>query len=221
MRIRLFLFFWIPGTAAFIAAVAGCERTVAPEKSNSAAIVRISPSKLFTGEFARVEPHLGLAASGCVQIDVPVSKLFIGFEPEIWQEGKAPRSLGTSLTREKDPTHASFSMREVRDAEGKRKYRLITAVSGPSGSLSSESYDFDLPAKNSQITDYKTTHYQPMELSEPRELKEDEATPIFGYAMCKDGKDNPSLLSVPNTVRWAIVIKMRWKTIEKVDAESN
>lgn len=93
------------------------------------ATIHVIPSELFTGELARLEPHLGLTTV-CVKLERRGSDepFFLEMKLEYWAEGKSVPG-GSVLVRLKDDSEIAISLTDqpVTGPDGKPKYRLTIA----------------------------------------------------------------------------------------------
>jgi hypothetical protein len=189
----------------------GCHGSRTSESSESGPAVRtvrVSRAKLFGDDFQRLEPRLGLTASGAVRLDAPGPDLFVGFVPEVWRAGLLSKSPGSGDTRAHEPSEVSFSLREVVDPTGRRVYRLVTAVVGPSDK-SSMTFDVAIPEPGKHGTRFCT-----QELDGPREIAEGEVIPVWGYVIPEGNGSPTSLEEAIKTSRWALIVKLRWGRAE-------
>jgi hypothetical protein len=129
-------------TASFLVAGLSCllwpQVLVGDEGKQQQAEVTFTPSDLFRGELARLEPHLELTGSGCVKVDFAGKKKLM-VELVIWEKGK-PRPLGPAWTESASPGEITFTVRKVKE-DGKGKYRVIVAPG-----FGSYTTDVDVPA---------------------------------------------------------------------------
>jgi hypothetical protein len=93
-------------------------------------VARVSPAEFFTGELKKLEPHLGLTASGCVAVEPAGGEQAFYLRLEEWKGGKRADTLpGLSLTSGK-PFEVSVSVREDPGRFEKPMYRVVVAWAG-------------------------------------------------------------------------------------------
>ena len=194
----------------------GChKRTLDTESlAPAASSVRLSPAKLFSGDLRRIEPHLGLTASGCVHVEITGPDLMLGLETELRRDGKRVRSLGSGSSRTRESGDLSFSMTEITDAEGNKRFRIVEAMTGKF-SKTSMTPVLDLP-EQAGGTMRGTT-----EFGETLDLPEGQYVPVWAYVVHKDMK-HPVLSPIEaaaESARWALVIKLRWERADVVGRE--
>ena len=80
------------------------------ETRDANGVVHVSPSKLFVGELARLEPHLGLKTTGCFAVDFNGPETMLKSEFQVWHYGK-PATPGGNSTPITSPCELSISVR--------------------------------------------------------------------------------------------------------------
>ena len=103
------------------------------------AAARIDPAELFPGELKKLEPHLGLAASGCVKVEPAGKGRNFHVRLELWENGKrSGKPLGgPGLALSSGvPFELSVSVREDPGRFDKPMYRVTTP--GPGAGRSSQ-----------------------------------------------------------------------------------
>jgi hypothetical protein len=171
---------------------------------------------LFTGDFKRIEPHLGLVTSGCARLDYTGPELAVSFEPELRRPGKPNKSLGSSTSRFRGPGEASFSVREMTDPNGKRKYRLVCALVGCDGLGASHGFDGIDPPETGELGLSGGT----ATLSDPQELVAGELIPVWAYVLRADGRweGRRTIDETVATGQWALVVMFKWRPVKDWEA---
>jgi hypothetical protein len=187
----------------------GSFRPQQPTVLTSGPVLRVSPSKLFTGELQRIEPHLGLAATGCVKLE-PIGiggDIFLNTWSEIRRAGQPPRELGSESNRMRSPTEASFSLREFTDTTRKKRYDLVVATLGDSGGTSTSHLDDFFP--QDEATQRKSR--SPITLREPLELSERVQVPVWAFVVNDSGRIEDDLQKAIDTSPCALVVYLGWE----------
>jgi len=220
MNLRKSIPWWRPAALLLVIVLAaviitaknhGYRWTLAPDQEASdspSRVLRVSPSELFTGDLNRLEPHLNFASSGCVKFETPNQMQDIGFETEVWEQGKA-RTLNEYTPHAQKPDSASFSLREITDAKGQRKFHYVEAVSAK-GSSVSVTTERDMPECYSN-----SVHYT-KKLSEPRELNEGDKLAVWAFVIPMHKADSSfthfeSIEEAAKAAQWAFVVKVYWE----------
>jgi hypothetical protein len=177
----------------------------AQEKVDQRAI-RITPLQLFSGEAARLAPHLDLAGYGCVKFEFDGKKSF-GYQWEVWENGtKKPGSGGklSPLTS----GELSFSLREAFDSDGKKKYKAIMSQVGVTST--------NLVPMPPQKDNCSSSHGQIMkELT----FKDEQPIAIWGLVRPKAG-EGVSLFDLDKAAKeaeWALLLRVTFGKSEFSD----
>jgi hypothetical protein len=184
----------------FVAAgclLGGTATNEAQEKADKGSI-RISPSILFTGELARLYPHLDLAACGCVKVDFEGPKTLV-VELDVWQNGKAkPLTAGSCKAYPFKAGEISLSVRET-VKEGKEKYKIIITGGGATFSLYADMPAVKDRSSNTKILDKTVT------------VAEASTVAVWAFNVGK-GTDyisgEESVEETAKRVEWALVLKI-------------
>jgi hypothetical protein len=173
--------------------------------------VRVSSSDLFLGDLKRLEPHLGLRASGCVHLDIGKPDVSIAVKPEFWRDGKKLRSASLFTRGAKPgPADVSISLREMTDFHGKPQYDVTTAISGASGDTSVHSAH-DAPV----ITEGPTGEKK---LRGPVDLPPNKLVAVWAWLRYDSKADAPyppasykgSFEEAAKGAKWAVILKVGW-----------
>ena len=168
---------------------------------------RVSPAELFTGELKKLEPHLGLTASGCVAVEPAGGEQAFYLQLEEWKDGKRADSLpGLSLTSGK-PFEVSVSVREDPGRFGKPMYRVVVAWSGGGKSES----------RAGRVAIFETgdglTVYPKKPLARAIDLEERGSAVVWGLMAGKlrDSTIDPkeSVEEMAKRVPWALVLRIQ------------
>jgi hypothetical protein len=196
----------------------GFRRSAVPEESgNHQALgprtIRVSPSNLLTGELRRLGPHLNLTGESCVRIEAPGDEFFLGYELELWENGKYVRWLGKGQSRVKDPEEMSFSLQAFTGSKGEPLFRHVIAVLAPKSG-------FTTTTQNVKRPEVDHSGSWKVELTEPRELLEGETIPVWAYVISTEPGHDPShkLEEAPKSARWALVVKVKWQSIKAAES---
>jgi hypothetical protein len=167
---------------------------------------RVRPAELFTGELKKLEPHLGLTASGCVAVEpAGVAQAFY-LQFEEWKDGKRAETLpGLSLTSGK-PFEVSFSVREDPGRFDKPMHRVVVAWAG-GGKTDSRA---------GRVAIFETgdglTAYQAKPLAKAADLEEKGSVVVWGLMAGKlrDSTIDPkeSVEEMAKRVPWALLLRV-------------
>jgi hypothetical protein len=203
----------------------GCASKESPAKT-----VRITPSSLFTGDLARLEPHLGWE-SGCFKVSYPAGPP-VGLDVVVdkWQGGK--RSFGGSMRVPEQPApftgEISVTVQPALNPDdGKPALRLVKSLvltpgSGSFSGRSSSSCIVTRPPEKPLKTGVKETETLVRQIEKIVEASEGQEIALWGL-MFQENKQ-PELLnhsrgeSIEETAKrsdFAIVIKLRIKEERK------
>jgi hypothetical protein len=133
----------------------------------------------------------------------------LGSDLELWMDGVKSEELGFHIYRVSDPATLSFSLQEYVSHEGKKKYSLVSAVTGSTGGASS--IDLDQPELRGRMRGSMRS-FGTAEIRKPLILSEGESVLIWAYLVDNDAK-RPVLDPIEEAVKnsqWAIVAKARW-----------
>jgi hypothetical protein len=168
---------------------------------------------LFRGDTERIAPHLGLTASGCLEVQFGSKKQPIFLRFVVWHNGKAVRTQDALIADLHRPTEITFSLKEESvaprsglpaaelAAEGQAVYHAIVAIPGQTGSCW-----FKMPVLK---TDLGLTCSQTAQI--PTVLKEGQEFDFWGmYAGDGAGSSSgeESLEEKAKRVEWAIVLRL-------------
>jgi hypothetical protein len=174
--------------------------------------IRVSPSKLLTGELRRLGPHLNLMGESCARIEAPGDEFILGYERELWENGKYVRWLSKGNSRVKDPEEMSFSLQAYTGSKGEPLFRHVIAVLAPKSATT-------FSTENVKRPEFDHSSSWRVELTEPRELAEGESIPVWAYVISTDGVHDGTakLEDAPKKARWALVVKMKWRSVQAED----
>jgi hypothetical protein len=200
------------GGATFGYRHSGESRETTASQGDVPRTIRIRPSKFLTGELRRLGPHLNLTGESCLRIDAPGDEFFLGYELELWENGKYLRWLGKGNSRVKDPEEMSFSLQAFTGSKGEPMFRQVIAVLAPKSGLTW--------TENVNRPEFGHSSSWKVELTEPRELPEGETIPVWAYVISTDGVHNHSakLEDAPKKARWALVVKLKWRSVGEGDS---
>lgn len=163
--------------------------------------VRLVPAKLFAGDLERLRPHLRLAATGFFHAEIMGPDIMLGWELELWKNGKKKRDGSSSFHRTRESSDLSFSLQEIAGSDGKKRFSLVCAVAG-----GTDTTELDYPELSGN------SMWGTAEVNEPVVLLENEPVPIWAYVVHNDMKhpvSSPIEEAVKNS-RWAVLMKARW-----------
>ncbi|MFO0969212.1 MAG: hypothetical protein U0793_26960 [Gemmataceae bacterium] len=176
------------------------------EKKVDKGAILFAPSVLFRGELARIAPHLDLTASGCVKIEYVGTKKIVA-ELETWRDGKA-KSSALGWIDAVAAGEVSYSVREVRDDEGKKRYRFTLAAQG-----TTVQKNVDMPTVNLDLGVSSTN----LDKQVPTK---DDATVAVWVMTAGRGSDHTRRESIEERARrveWALVLRITVMKSEAVD----
>jgi RNA polymerase sigma factor (sigma-70 family) len=177
--------------------------------------LRLSPSDLFAGELKRLEPHFGLAASGCFKLDRTVKGLPEGTtlprQPvqvhlQLWENGKA-RSVSSMTPTLSERAELSISVREVPHMKEGVRYRVTTSL-GSRGGNSFTTEDVPLPKRKNEL---ESRFMTVRKLDQALEIKDRRPITLWVLACEKGGSKieaNESLEQLAKRVEWALVLSI-------------
>jgi hypothetical protein len=196
-------------------------------------VLRVSPDDLFSGDLKHLQPHLGLTAAGCVKLEAPNQIHRIVLETEVWENGQSrpgptlfsyasyvrhsrsvnggPSQTWNTYTRK--PDSASFSLREVNDANGKRTFHFVGAVAS-GGSLESMSTDIQIQEVKGDALEIRSSYIK--KLDGPSQVAAGEKINVWSYI--KEFQKPPGQYQEVKTIEeaakaavWAFVVKIIWE----------
>ena len=172
------------------------------KKAAGADEAKYVPSELFKGELARIAPHLGLTDYGAVEISFPGEKVF-GYGLEIWKNGK-PLPMQYASHWPFKASEVTFSIREIKDDDGKNKYQLTIASPGSKITMPAADVPSLGPGAAANASRY-------MRLS--REVRVKDGAPASVWILCAgkgtfEGHDE-SMEDLAKRVEWAAILKFR------------
>lgn len=100
---------------------------------------------LFRGDMQRIEPHLGLSSSACLNVDPHGKKIPLFLHFLVWHNGKVVRNQYMNPTQVEEATEITFSLKEELVLPGQKilgeaydgkgqVYRAVVALPGQSSS---------------------------------------------------------------------------------------
>ena len=160
----------------------------------------MTPSQLFSGELARIRPHV-VSASGCVKGEYAGPRKYLRVSTEIWEDGESrpAGSLTTSVSFSK-PDEVSVTLHDIAEYTDELAYRMVVRV-GSGGSTTRHLGKFD-------TSDLFGVGLQ---IQGPVEIPDGQEEIIWGYAW-KHGdvwRGDLPLEEQVRTAKWAVVLKLK------------
>ncbi len=163
-------------------------------------VLRVTPSQLFTGDLARIEPHVA-SISGCVKVEYAGPRKYLQVSTEIWEDGESRTvcSTGGSVNLPLSD-ELSVTLHDIGQYTDDLAYRIVTSIRGSSGTTYLRKFD-------------RSGLFGTGLLGLERiDILDDEDVIVWGYAWFRYGETHNRELALEEQARkakWAVVLKLK------------